>query len=322
MAPESVLLGAGAARLFSLVTELPADVLTFHFQSRLLPMRHVAWFWAASLALRAFMVLAFPLLVPLVGTGLGAALGLALIAFQTFVLPVLFCPRAGIGRNLLVCALAEALNSIANGVLAALAALLPGVSPDVYATTLEFAQADPASFAAHFAVNVLAPLVSMGPMLAVTDRRQDDGAPATHLRAWPFVAAVCLVALEAACASVTLSVTTLAPGVRSAVCAASALVLALALLALATLVSSQRKYARQQAAQARMRRQEQMLADELAHYGNMLAQVEDVARMRHDMKNQLSMAAELVEQGHAAQAREHLQAVIARLSDEEGGEER
>ena len=321
MTPGAAPSGIGATQLFALVAELPTDILTFYLLSRLLPMRRVPLFWAASLALRAFTQLTSPSLASLVGAVPAAAAGLVLIAFQTFVLPVLFCPRGGAARNLLVCALAGALNSVAGGILGALASLVPGTSADTHASALAFAQADPLSFVASEVAYLLAPLASMGTMLWVMRRkRATDGTPEVRLSAWPFVAAVCLVAFETTCLSVTLSVTGLDGRTRAAFYGLSALLLAVSLLMLMGLVDAQRKYARQQAAEDEVRRQERLLADELAHYGSMLAQVEGVARLRHDMRNQLQMASELAAQGRLADARAHLDSMLRTLEEPKGEE--
>ena len=321
MTPDAALSGIGATQLFALVAEIPADILTFYLLSRLLPMRRVPLFWAASLALRAFMQLVSPLLASVVGAVPAAVAGIVLIGFQTFVLPVLFCPRSGVAHSLLVCAVAGALNSVAAGILSSLVSLLLGAPADTYASSLAFAKADPAGFAANEVAYLLAPLVSMGPMLwAMRRRRAAEGAAEVRMSAWPFAAAICLVAFETVCLSVALSVTNLDGRARAGAYGLSALLLAVSLFMLVGLVDAQRKYARQQAAEAEVRRQEQLLADELAHYGSMLAQVEGVARLRHDMRNQLQVASELTAQGRAADARAHLDAMVRTLEEPEGDE--
>ncbi len=296
--------------LLSFVHELPGDIVLFFFLTRLLPMRHKSAFWAVSLILRAFLAtVGGQVFLAVFGQAGGALAGLILILFQVFVLPVLFCPRKTFGKSLLVTAAAAAIQ----GTLSSICSLLiDGAAQMEAAVTWDAALARPAPFIALMIVSPLATACGLSALETFLYRRMSHD---VGRRAWPYLATLIVLGLASTTIVIALSALSsagLRPSAGLVVCALVLLVASVVLTP--ALIISVERFGRQQRAQQRADVLSAQLDTTLEGYKDINAEIEDVARLRHDLKNQLATAAALLKKDKRDTAREHLQDTLADLT--------
>ncbi|MBS5451179.1 MAG: hypothetical protein KHY83_03200 [Coriobacteriia bacterium] len=296
--------------LLAFVHELPGDIVLFFFLTRLLPMRHKPAFWAISLSLRAFLTTLGSQILPIVfGQTGGALAGMILILFQIFFLPVLFCPRKTFGKSLLVTAAAAAIQ----GTLSSICSLLIDGPAQMDATiTWDAALAHPAPFIASMIAGPLATACGLSALETFLYRRvpHDVGR-----HAWPYLATLIVLGLTSTTVVIALSALSsagLRPNAGLVICVLVLLVASVVLTPV--LIASVESFGRQQRAQQRADALSAQLDTMLEGYKDINAEIEDVARLRHDLKNQLATAAALLKKDKRDAAREHLQGTLADLT--------
>lgn len=292
--------------LASLASELPMDIILFFFLARILPMRHRPAFWAASLGLRAFLVLVAPqALLAIVGQTWCTILGVMLILFQMFVLPALFCPRGQRGKGLLLTAL---INIVSTGLGVLVGALFHAFESAV-ASPGAWSEAPASSIYLIIRYVLLAGGLCLLDVLVRRAIRRRVGRSS-----WPYLAALSLAFLS-------MIMVTLAQSVRFAdgsVPAWTSLSFAILFAAFAgaalALAFSVEHFGRQQRAHQRAEVLNAQLDEVLNGYAGVNAEVERVARLRHDLKNQLLTAAELLRRGERDAAGTHLAHTVEELA--------
>lgn len=103
--------------------------------------------------------------------------------------------------------------------------------------------------------------------------------------------------------------------------AGSCLLIVLCLAADVVLFATSRRYERAREEEARAAILETHLHEQMAAYGQLAAQVEDTARMRHDLRNHLQVLTSLVELGKPDRARAYVADMLVGLEnvEEKGG---
>lgn len=296
--------------LAAFASELPGDVLLFFFLARILPMRHKPAFWAVALGLRAFFVLlAAQVFSAAFGQVAGGILGVALILFQTFVLPALFCPRGQRGRGLLLTALTSIVYTGA------------GALADSVLRTLETALTTSGTWGEPllgsvfsiigYALVICALCVLDALVRRLSRREVGHGA-------WPYLAALALALFSILATELAKDVSfgaEAAPGWATYTLTALHVTFIGAALAL---VFSVERFGRQQRARQRAEMLGAELDEVLAGYADVNTEVESVARLRHDLKNQLLTVSELLRRGELDAAEAHLARTADDLAEDAG----
>ena len=299
--------------VFDLLGNLP-QLAVVYVQTRLLPMRRPGLFAALAMAV-AFTAMLLKRSVAWAGT----PLNMFLVLLDFAVLPLLFYRHdIPLVQRVTACALSMTLMWLGEMT----GALLCVFTGGIYAN-YELERDRPVlAVAIHvlFVVVVLAAGRLLEPVMRRWSERhmQDDGSGGPKLPAESALFSA-LPAVSALLLWVLLLVTVSASdeGDQAVALTAGALLLAMGVAVDVAVLTSAGRHRRALAEQARTAELEARLAGQLEAYAQLSDQVEQTARLRHDMRNHLQVLSSLAERGEKEPARSYAAAMLETLRSEE-----